>query len=828
MRAVSSAAAAFPPGRWRARWIWCEPPRLTFDGGRPTLARGTGARLACFRRRIALETVPPVAPARMVSDGRHVVWVNGREVARGPVRSDPRRLAYDHVDLAPHLVEGTNVIAVLVCFYGEANAWWMPAPATYGLGAGAFAFEARLGDGWLASDAEWRTLAPTTWTMRRPAGIGGTPLEVCDARGLPAGWHVTGFDDAAWSAAAELSATHIGTGGDPRPPTYPFGALAPRPIPQLGGPERPARVVQVRRVAGAATDEDPVLQVDTDDASASGPAETPAAWPLRLEAADGVALVTVDFGEETCGTLRLDLDAPAGARIDVAVAEAVSTVGRLERLGQHSGFRYVARGTDDRFETLDPVGVRVARLAVRSPGGPVVLRAVTLKERLCPRPAGAEFACSDPGLERIWQVGRRTVDCCSLDAYVDCPSREQRAWTGDGVVHQMVDLATNPDWRLARRYVELAATPRPDGMLPMAVASDFAAADATIIPDWALHWVRGLWNLWRWTGDRDLVARHLGPAEGVLRWFVPYQGVEGLLGDVTGWLIADWAAVGTRGTSAVVNALWARALRDFAEMATWLGDAGRARWAEAEWERVRDAFECFWDARRGLYVDEIVGGRPGRAVSQHANAAAVAAGLVPPERMPEVMAAILDPARLVRATWLLPGRTSPPEDGDMYAGAGYLVAGPPEPWWDVEREIVAAQPFFRYVVHDAVAAAGMTGRIAALCRDWEALLPRSPTTWSETWHGGSRCHGWSSTPTRDLVVYTLGVTPAVPGYDVARVAPALGALAWARGRVPTPHGMVEVAVDRERVEVTSPVPVEVTASGATVAHPAGRHIVRRA
>src|SRR5512145_448969 len=135
MRAVASADAAFPAGRWRARWIWCEPPRLAFDGGRAALARTPGARLACFRRTIRLDAEPAAAPARMVSDGRHVVWVNGREVARGPVRNDPRRLAYDHVDLTPHLVAGTNVIAAVVCFYGEANAWWTLAPTTYGLGA---------------------------------------------------------------------------------------------------------------------------------------------------------------------------------------------------------------------------------------------------------------------------------------------------------------------------------------------------------------------------------------------------------------------------------------------------------------------------------------------------------------------------------------------------------------------------------------------------------------------------------------------------------------------------------------------------------------------
>ena len=56
----------------------------------------------------------------------------------------------------------------------------------------------------------------------------------------------------------------------------------------------------------------------------------------------------------------------------------------------------------------------------------------------------------------------------SVDAYTDCPTREQRAWTGDSVVHQMVDLVTNPDWSMARWHPQLAAAARVDGMLAMA------------------------------------------------------------------------------------------------------------------------------------------------------------------------------------------------------------------------------------------------------------------------------------------------------------------------------------------------------------------------
>ena len=51
----------------------------------------------------------------------------------------------------------------------------------------------------------------------------------------------------------------------------------------------------------------------------------------------------------------------------------------------------------------------------------------------------------------------RSVDLTTQDAYLDCPTREQRAWTGDSVVHQSVDLVANPDWSLARWHPQLAS-----------------------------------------------------------------------------------------------------------------------------------------------------------------------------------------------------------------------------------------------------------------------------------------------------------------------------------------------------------------------------------
>ncbi|NTW20439.1 MAG: hypothetical protein HGA42_12940, partial [Nostocales cyanobacterium W4_Combined_metabat2_030] len=49
----------------------------------------------------------------------------------------------------------------------------------------------------------------------------------------------------------------------------------------------------------------------------------------------------------------------------------------------------------------------------------------------------ATVACpvrsDDPGLDALYRAGVRTVQLNSLDSYIDCPTREQRAWVGDAV-----------------------------------------------------------------------------------------------------------------------------------------------------------------------------------------------------------------------------------------------------------------------------------------------------------------------------------------------------------------------------------------------------------
>ncbi|HEX5480400.1 MAG TPA: alpha-L-rhamnosidase [Dehalococcoidia bacterium] len=743
----------FPSGSWKAQWIW---------------ARGMvqGRQTAALRRAFVLDDAPASAPARMCAVARYTLYVNGQEIARGPVRANPHRQPYDVIDLAPYLRAGENVLGAIAWRYAGATAWWLPPPPGTDLTYGGFAFEARLGDEWLVSDDAWTGAALDGWTSAPGSAGNERGTEVLDQRSLPDGWNTPAGAAPEWDPVAVRHARARSDTSGAHPPSYPGVGLGTRPIGYPGGDVREA---------------------------------------------DGERVVV--------GTVLLDAEIPAGKTLTVHVAERVPS-GTAEGVDNATSVAFVGDGTRRVVESFDIYGGRA--IDIDAPPGATV-HAARIRERLYPASGDAFFECSDPRLNAIYAVGRRTVSICSLDSYVDCPTREQRAWTGDSVVHQMVDLTTNADWRLARWHPSLTASPRPDGMLPMAVAGDIEQADFTIIPDWALHWVHSVHNLYRYAGDRDEIARLLPVVEGVLRWFDPFLDRDGCAVDVFGWVLIDWAAVHTQGVSGALNGLLARSLLEFAEMAAWLGDGNRARWAKAHHAAMKRGFERLWDERRGLYVDSYAEGRQRPMASQHTQAAAIVGGIVPRHRIARVVATMTDEDRLVHATF--DTRDGPAEPNSETPVGMYLRRGElPAPWWDVEREVVRAQPFFRYVVHDALAAAGRADMIPQQLLDWDRwAMQRCATSWTECWQGGTVSHGWSSTPTRDLVQRALGVTPAEPGFASASVEPALGPLAWARGRAPTPAGMIDVHATQDMISIESPVPF---VHGSTRYAP-GMHEIRR-
>ncbi len=77
---------------------------------------------------------------------------------------------------------------------------------------------------------------------------------------------------------------------------------------------------------------------------------------------------------------------------------------------------------------------------------------------------------------------------------------------------------------------------------------------------------------------------------------------------------------------------------------------------------------------------------------------------------------------------------------------------------------------------------------------WEIVDRREPGIDHIVAAGRSHCHGWSAGPACLLPAKILGVTPTAPGFREVSIRPALGGLTWAKGEIPTPHGIIRVSL----------------------------------
>ncbi|MGH7781919.1 MAG: hypothetical protein ACREQR_19040 [Candidatus Binataceae bacterium] len=762
------------PILWNARWIWAasklRPVAAIASNSIPP--RETWNRFCYVRKSIDLAEVPASVPARVTADSRFILYVNGIEAARGPARSNPARLAWAEIDLAPMLVRGHNSIAAVVRFYGAPMPWWIPAPASFLLGIGSFAFEAPAIEAF--SDKSWRAVsAPYRQQVPAPPVLLQPPMEILDGAMVPQGWNLADFDDSSWANAAELTAATFAP-NRARIPLEPYTAPEPADIAPLTA--LPVALAEIgRRTVTSRAGDDPL-----------------AGYPAESGSSTDAIAITYDAGAITLATPWLVARGPAGAIADIYVGEDLRSDGIAEIAPRFYASRYILGGREsERVEGFETVGFRYLTIVAR--GGAIVDTAGAI-ERRYPRTGDARFECDDLRLNKIWQLGARTLDLCSSDAFVDCPGREQRAWLGDSYIHALLSFVTNADWRLVRRHLRICAhSVRADGLLAMVAAGDFATASTTI-PDYSLHWVRALARYFEYSGDSDLI-RELAPAAlGALAAFERYRAEDGLIRAMPGWMFIDWAMTERAEVTGAIDALYAAALEDFAKLADIaLGDSRLAADSRARALRTRAAFEVLWDERRGVYVDAADERGARRRVSQQTNAIAIVSGCAPRERWTRILDYILDQSRVV----VTPTISDNP---------GAYVAQRMDPSeyckFTPEHNVVAAQPFFSHLLHDAIVRAGRRDLIARRCLKWLPQAERGNTAFEEYWNArpgtGSRCHAWSATPTYDLTAHVLGVHPLRAGYAEAEIAPIFGALRHLEGVVPTPKGMIEIVLDRER------------------------------
>ncbi|MGH9351698.1 MAG: alpha-L-rhamnosidase C-terminal domain-containing protein, partial [Terriglobia bacterium] len=390
------------------------------------------------------------------------------------------------------------------------------------------------------------------------------------------------------------------------------------------------------------------------------------------------------------------------------------------------------------------------------------------------------FSSSSPLLTKLWQMGAYTWQLCTLDGTMDCPTREQHQWLGDGEIELRVNGVADGNLDIARKFLlDASRDAWRDGAIPM--VSDMGDNTAILIDDYVFSFINALQEYYVETGDKDFVLRLYPSVARAMMWFQGFQQPDGLLGPMPYWVFLDWSNPDKKGESSILNALYAHTLDNASQMAEMAGDRYHAGIFLADSARIHELFnERFWDAARGLYVDAWDHGQQSDRVGQLANADAILYGFAPQDRISGILAKITDPSR-IRVGGLNPAT------GQFAILGNSEVSG---------QAIVQAQTYGMFFVLETLAEHGDAAAVRRLIEKfWGPMAAAGNDTFWEDFiqQAGTSCHAWSAAPTYFITTLILGVQPTRPGYSEYRLAPHPAGLEWAKGAVPTVHGPIRVS-----------------------------------
>lgn len=465
----------------------------------------------------------------------------------------------------------------------------------------------------------------------------------------------------------------------------------------------------------------------------------------------------LDFGRELHGGIRLDCPTTSNGkpvrlrvRFGESASEAMGAPNQDHAIHDHEILLPWMGHTE-----VGCTGFRFVRLDSLESEATADLRRVEAVALYRDLPYLGSFECSDPLLNRIWETGAYTVHLCMQDHVWDGIKRDRLVWIGDMHPETLVIATVFGDVDVVAASLDYVRDRTPPTEWMNGISS------------YSLWWILCHHDWYRFHGRRAYLAEqrsYLTALTRRLTSLVDEQGREHL-----GALrFIEWPT--SRDPTAIdagLQALMVLALEAAAFLCGALGEEAAAR----------DAEQAAMRARR--YQRD-------PTPSKQANALRVLAGQADP-RTTNAECLARDPSRGIST-------------------------------------------FYGLYVLQARAAAGDHVGCLDLLRDyWGGMLRMGATTFWEgfetDWMEGSTpidvlpepgkrdihadfgdycyvglrhslCHGWAAGPTAWLTEQVLGLRPLAPGSTEMRLQPNLAGLEWARGALPTPHGLVKVEHER--------------------------------
>ncbi len=480
----------------------------------------------------------------------------------------------------------------------------------------------------------------------------------------------------------------------------------------------------------------------------------------------------LDFGRTLSGFLYLKAAGAAGTELTVGAEEIVGKTLRTETIILGEGV--------NKYESFYLQSIRYLKVTASNILDPVKLYEIGVSFVSYPVSYTGDFRCSDNILNKIYDTGRWTNQLCMQAYHMDSPvHQEALGCTGDYMIESLINYYTFGDRWLTRMDILRTAY-----LLEQKNGFMFHTS-------YSLLWIQMLVDYWQYTGDGSLFGQLAPTVDILLKRFEGYIGKTGLIESPPNFMFMDWVEEGkynlhhppkTIGMGCM-NAFYFKALKNGALIFGSSKEYTKAAHCVSLADEIKQAFNrTLWVNEKGLYCDGCNSDVPtipnawlpedadGSYFSQHTNALAVLYDIAPAGRQKEMMQSVFEDDSLIRA-----------------------------------------QPYFMHFILEAAAHSGTFDQYGlGQIRRWKALLDENPSSLKEVWYGFDcdYSHAWSGTPTYQLPSKVLGITPLERGFDVIGVKPAFGDLKWARGKVPTPKGVVHAgwSQDISASELTFSIP----------------------
>ncbi|MHC9537107.1 alpha-L-rhamnosidase-related protein [Dellaglioa sp. BT-FLS60] len=725
-------------------------------------------QLMYFRKEINLETKPLSAFIKISADSRYKIYVNQQLVEVGPSKGDPQCWYFDQMDISPYLMIGANVIGVEVLHYstkhdiGNFGIFRTNTPGLYIDGEILTENQAIS----LNTNNSWKVALNKQYSVYAEDDV-FSPLYIFEKTAgneLTAGWLYSTFSDVAWEDAYEYQNDQISSSLRPE-------NLKQRKIPFLYRDNK--RMKDITNLQSNSSRKSWENMIKYPQKHITIPA-------YKKE------IIELSAGYEETSYLYLLLRQGAGAKIKILYAESyvsdetemsngmeIPIKGQRDdyQNGHLNGFydyyKVLGTGTEAKRESYTPFWFRTfryLRLEIETFSEELILDDIWHEETGYPLDVQTEVTTSDSSLNDIWEISERTLRRCMHETYEDCPFYEQLQYIMDTRSQILYTYSIANDDRLARQCIDqFSHSINPNGMLNGA----YPSYEKNIIPGFSIYYLLMLTDHWQYYKDINLITEYFPIAEQILNYFSNQVNEKGYLNKIGGlngksdyWSFIDWAPQWSE-TSGVPTAieegpltmeslLYLLGLQQGIKLAKIMNDSKKVVEYTTKEAALKQAIISNCMGVNGLLQDG-----PGvEEYSQHAQVFGIITGVLTGKQAKRNLLETLNN----------------PED---YA----------------QCSVAMSLYLFR-----ALEITGLYDWTNHYWDIWRRMIAKKLTTSVESESGErSDCHAWGALILHELPSVTLGVRPLIAGYSKVEIAPVTGYLKWAKGKVITPVGMIEVA-----------------------------------